>query len=151
MDSNRVSQEESMDSANIALVVIPGSLSKSTNQHPAGISQANTKTKSKIPYTGHEERMRLAKMAADRMLGACAPETAKEHTGKPVVDHKGREKGQKPPHDNYGTSVSGMGSQAHDIYGKPTYLVKPSEIGSSPPESASKHTPVRHTPAPTKH
>lgn len=143
-------QEDSMENANIALVVVPGSLSKSTDQHPAGISQANTKIRSKIPYTGHEERMRLAKMAADRMLGVSSPETAKEHADKPVVDHKGREKGQKPPHDNYGTAVSGMNSQSHDIYGKPTYVVKPSEIGSSPPESATKYTPASHTPAPKK-
>lgn len=125
------------------------SLSKSSH-HPAGTSKVNAGIKSPIPYEGHEERMKLAQMAAMRMLGAGTPESAKEYTGKPVVDHKGREKGQKPPHDNYGTSVSGMGSQAHDIYGKPTFLVKPSELGSGTPESASKYTPVTHTPAPKK-
>jgi hypothetical protein len=137
-----------MDDTKLALVVIPGSLSKSTSMHPAGMSKPNTETKSKIPYTGHMERMKLAQMAAKRMLAT--PESASAYADNPVVDHKGREKGGKSPHGQYATGVSGMGSQAHDNYGRQTYVVSPSELGSSAPESAKAHTPVKHTPAPKK-
>lgn len=151
MNRNQKYEEDTMESTGIALVVVPGSLSKSSHsQHPAGISQANTKTKSKIPYSGHEERMRLAQMAASRMMGAGSPESSNAHANPATVDHKGREAGQKAPHSNYGTSVSGMGSQAHALYGVPSFVVSPSELGASTPESASAHTPVKHTRAPKK-
>ena len=55
---------QSMQRSNIALVVIPGQMEKA---HPAKLSKPNTNTKSNIPYTGHSERMKLAKMAAERM------------------------------------------------------------------------------------
>jgi hypothetical protein len=76
--------------------------------------------------------MKLAKMAADRML-APKPESAKDHQPA-TVDHKGREAGQKKAYSNYNTGVSGMSSQAFDNFGRQTYVVNPSELGSSTPE-----------------
>ena len=123
----------------VALVIVPGSkgLSKAVN-HPAGLSAVQDKIKSKIPYESHEERMKLAKMAAERMKGASAPESEKQHTSNPVVDRKGRVPGEKAPYSKFNTSVSGMESSAEGNYGKVTYVVKPSELGSSAPQKGAK-------------
>ena len=146
-----------MNESKIALVIIPGSeglekaakLSKVGSKHPAGTSPVHGKTKSKIPYTGHAERMKLAKMAAARML-APKLKSEKEHTNNPNVNQGGRDKGGKPPYNKYGTSVSGMGSQAHDNFGRATIIVKPSEIGTSAPEKTTAHTPIKEIGKPKK-
>lgn len=133
--------------AGIALVLIPGELTKAAklsavgSKHPAGLSGVSGKTKSKIPYTGHAERMKLTKMAAARML-APKPEDEGKYAYTSTVDRKGRVKGAKSPYNKYATGVSGMGSQAHDNFGRATIIVKPSEIGSSTPEGSTAHTPV---------
>lgn len=147
--SNATFREEGWSKESIKKLV-SNALQKSSHGHPAGTSQPNTKTKSKIPYTGHEERMRLAQMAASRMMGAGSPEPSSSYSNPATVDHKGREAGQKAPHSNYGTGVSGMGSQSHSLYGLPTFVVNPSELGAGSPESASAYTPVTHTRAPKR-
>jgi hypothetical protein len=139
----------------LTLVVIPGELSKAAklsavgSSHPAGLSGVSGKTKSKIPYTGHVERMKLAKMAAERMM-APKPEDEGKYADTPIVDHKGREKGEKPPYFKYSTGVSGMGSQAHGNFGRATLIVKPSEIGTSTPEGSTAHTPISNVSKPRK-
>jgi hypothetical protein len=143
--------EGDMTEQGLILVITPGSLTKAASLsavgsgHPAKLSQPGGKTKSSIPYTGHEERMRLANMAADRMLGRGA--TPSEDEGKygsiPRTDLQGRPTGDQPPYTGYATGVSGMRSQAHDNFGKQTIVVKPSELGSSAPEGTTEHTPVR--------
>ena len=145
-----------MKKSSVALVLIPGELTKAAklssvgSGHPAGLSGVSGKTKSKIPYTSHTERMKLAQMAMRRMLGTSSPGDASEHTGTPVVDRKGRVKGEKSPHSGYATGVSGMESQAHDNFGRATIIVKPSQLGSSAPESSTKHTPVSNVRKPRK-
>lgn len=131
---------QSMEKSNIALVVLPGELSKS---HPAKLSKPGGNTKSKIPYEGHAERMKLAKMAAQRMISAGHPEKENAHSDNPTADHNGRVAGGKAPYSGYATGVSGDDSQAHDIFGRQTQIVKPSELGSSAPEGTTKHTPVK--------
>ena len=139
-----------------ALILIPGEIEPLEKaDHPAGLSSAKHKGKSfgnidtNNPSASHRERMKFAQMAKERMIGSSKPEDSDEHTPNPAVDHKGREKGQKPPHSNYSTSVSGMGSRAHGNFGKRTYIVDPKEIGSSSPESAKEHQP-KNVPAPKK-
>jgi len=139
------------NNSEITLVLIPGELTKAAklsslgSKHPAKLSGVSGKTKSKIPYTSHTERMKLAKLAGDRMLGkgATPSEDESAHTSTSTVDRKGRVAGEKAPYSGYGTGVSGMGSQAHGNFGKQTIIVKPSEIGSSAPEATTKHTPVK--------
>ena len=148
--------EAKMKKSSIALVLVPGELTKAAklsgvgSGHPAGLSGVGGKIKSKIPYTSHTERMKLAQMAARRMLGTSSPEDESEHTSDPTVDRKGRVKGAKPAYSGYATGVSGMESQAHDIFGRATIVVKPSEIGSSAPEGTTKHTPVSNVRKPNK-
>jgi len=147
--------EEDMEKSNTMLVLIPGELTKAAKlsqvgaKHPAGLSGVSGNTKSSIPYTGHAERMKLAKMAAARML-APTPEDEGEYADNAVVDRKGRVPGEKAPHTGYSTGVSGMGSQAHEMFGKVTVVVKPSQLGTSPPESATKYTPVKNVRKPGK-
>ena len=142
------------------LVLIPGDiepLEKSGNgNHPASLSSAKHKGKSfgnidtNNPDASHRETMTFAKMAAERMLEAIQPKPKDSiEGGTPIVDHKGREAGQKKPHSNYSDSASGMKSKAHNNYGKRTYVVDPKEIGSSTPESAKEHQP-RKVPKPKK-
>ena len=93
--------------------------------------------------------MKLTKMAAARML-APKPESEGKYADNPAVDRKGRVKGEKPPYNKYATGVSGMGSQAHDNFGRATVIVKPSDIGTSTPESSTAHTPVSNMRKPRK-
>lgn len=138
-----------MGNSTIALVVMPGQLSKAKGaNHPAKLSEPGGNTKSKIPYEGHTERMKLAQMAAQRMMGT--PESASKYGDTPVVDRQGREAGGKAPHSNYSTDVSGDDSQAHDNYGRETYVVSPSELGAGAPEGTTKHTPVKAVKKPKK-
>lgn len=70
----------------VTLVIFPGSerLEKAVN-HPAGLSKVNDKGGGPIPsVAGHAERMKLAKMAAKRMLGSSAPEGTTEHQPKTI-------------------------------------------------------------------
>jgi len=151
-----ITRSEKMDKASLTLVIMPGELTKAAklsgvgSGHPAGLSNVGGKTKSKIPYTSHIERMKLAKIAADRMLGASAPEDESKHTDTSIVDRKGRVSGEKPPYTGYGTGVSGMESRAHDNFGRATIIVKPSQIGASAPEGSTKHTPVKNVRKPKK-
>jgi len=150
--------EDTMKKSGLSLVVFPGELSKAVNMqtismgvasakvsgsagHPAGLSKVGGKTKSKIPYTSHTERMALAKMAMERMLPK--PESEKEHTNTPDVNRNGREKGEKPPYKNFAAGASGSGSQAHANFGRETVVVSATDIGSSRPESASKYSGVK--------
>lgn len=150
------SRSKEMKKSSVALVLIPGELTKAAklsgvgSGHPAGLSGVSGETKSKIPYTSHTERMKLAQMAARRMLGTSSPEDESEYTSTPVVDRKGRVKGVKPAYSGYATGVSGMEGQAHDNFGRATIVVKPSEIGSSAPEGTTKHTPVSNVRKPKK-
>ena len=133
-----------------ALVIWPGSegLQKAVS-HPAGLSKVNSNAGGPVPsVAGHAERMKLAKMAAERMLGASTPESAKEHQP-PTEDHKGRVAGQKKPYDKFATGVSGDDSTAAQSYNKTTGKVSMNEIGSSAPESASAHQP-KTIPSPKK-
>jgi len=148
--------KKKMTKSSIALVIVPGELSKAAVKlsavsaaHPAGLSGVQGKTRSKIPYTSHVERMRLAKMAVERML-LPKPEGAGEHSDTAVVDRKGRVKGEKTPYSGYATGVSGMGSQASDNFGRATIIVKPSEIGSSAPEGSTAHTPIKNVRSPKR-
>lgn len=137
--------EGKMNRSSIALVLTPGQLSKAYGKdHPAKVTKPNTNTKSDIPYEGHTERMKLAKMAAERMLGASKPESEKKYSDTQAVDHKGREAGGKAPYSGYGTGVSGDDSRADNLYGAPSYLVSPSELGAGKPEGATAHTPVKN-------
>lgn len=97
---------------------------------------------------GHAERMKLAKMAAERMLGASKPESAKDHQP-PTQDRKGRVAGQKKPYDKFAKEASGGASTAAQSYAKTTTKVSPSEIGASTPESATAHQP-KNVPVPKK-
>jgi len=114
-----------MDKAKIQIVVIPGNLSKASHKF---LSKPSTKTKSKIPYESHEERMKLAKLAGDRMK-ALRPESVKQNSNKPTVDHKGRISGGKPAYKNIVTKVSGEDSEVFDMNTKVVSILKPSEIG----------------------
>ena len=137
----------------LALVIFPGELTKAANlsgvggsiKHPAGLSSVGGKTKSKIPYTSHTERMALAKMAAERMM-APKPENEGKYADTPEVDRKGREKGQKSPGPVGSTGVSGEGSQAHSNFGRETVIVNPTDIGAGRPESAAKYGGVKKVP-----
>lgn len=105
--------------------------------HPAGLSSVNSNAGGPIPNVAtHAERIKLAQMAAQRMLGSSRPESAKEHQPK-TQDHKGREAGQKPPMSSFSTDVSGDDSTAAQSYGKPAILKKPSQmLGASGNEKA---------------
>ena len=137
----------------LALVIFPGELTKAANlsgvggsiKHPAGLSSVGGKTKSKIPYTSHTERMALAKMAAERMM-APKPENEGKYADTPEVDRKGREKGQKPAGAVGSTGVSGEGSQAHENFGRETVIVNPTDLGAGRPESAAKYGGVKKVP-----
>jgi len=111
---------------------------KSGVSHPAKLSAPGGNIKSKIPYEGHEERMKLAKMAAARMA-APKPESASKYQP-PTVDSKGRAGAFKRPHTGYSDSVGGMGSSAADLFGKPTNGSL-ADLGAGRPESASAHQP----------
>ena len=147
-----------MEANGLALVIIPGELTKAAklsgvgSGHPAKLSAPGGKIRSGTPYTGHQERMKLANMAADRMLGrgVSGPEGTGANTEAGFVDRKVDATGKKPAYTGYSTEVSGMGSQAHNLFGVKTYVVKPSEIGSSAPEGATKHTPVKKVRKPKK-
>ena len=145
-----------MEATGLALVIVPGELTKAAklsnvgSGHPAKLSAPGGKTKSGIPYTGHQERMKLAKMAMERMRSvAPAPEDEGKYSEIGFAD-KIDESGKKPAYTGYSTEVSGMGSRATDMFGKPTYVVNPSEIGSSAPEGTTKHTPVKNVRKPKK-
>lgn len=134
--------------ARYALVVIPGELEPLEKaqrvDHPAGTSKVRAKASTNNPTpAGHAERMKFAKMAMERMIGSSAPEDEGKYAPQKKTEHHGREKGQKPPHDNYSKTASGMNSQAHANFGRRTVVVKPSELGSSAPESATAHQPKR--------
>jgi len=132
-----------------ALILVPGEIEPLEKaDHPASLSNVSGKTKSKIPYEGHAERMKFAKMAAERMIGSSKPEDEGKYADTKRVDGKGRVKGAKAPHKNYNASASGSGSRAHDNFGRRTIIVKPEEIGSSKPESTTKHTPVKNVKKP---
>lgn len=134
----------------ISLVIFPGNiLPLEKSNHPAGLSTPVGDTKSKIPYESHEERIKFARMARDRMLGACAPEKSSDHGNNPAVSPRGRDAGQKKPHSDYSTKVSGMGSSAASNFGARTVILKPSEFGAGKPESAKAHQP-RRLPKPKK-
>lgn len=145
--------------AKYALVVFPGDIEplekSSHSNHPAKLSDvkasgrsfSGASTNNPTPVS-HKERMKFAKMAAQRM-GASKPESEKEHTNNPTADRKGRDAGGKAPHSGYSTSVSGMGSQAHSNFDRRTVLVDPKDLGSSAPESASKYK-TKKTPKPKK-
>ncbi len=136
-----------------ALIVFPGDIEplekSSHSNHPAKLSDvkasgrsfSGASTNNPTPVS-HRERMKFAKMAAQRM-GASKPENESAHTGNPTVDRKGRDAGGKAPHSNYSTSVSGMGSQAHSNFDRRTVMVALNDIGSSAPESAKKHQPKK--------
>jgi hypothetical protein len=127
-----------------ALIIIPGEIEPLEKaQHPASLSAPGGKIKSKIPYEGHAERIKFAQMATKRMIGSSIPEDEGDHVDNKRVDGKGRVKGEKKPYTNYSTSVSGSGSQAYNNFGRRTIIVRPEEIGSSAPESASKHQPPK--------
>ncbi|MEE9353498.1 MAG: hypothetical protein V3U94_03665, partial [Candidatus Thorarchaeota archaeon] len=88
---NMTRRRNKMKKSSIALVIVPGELSKAAAKlsavsaaHPAGLSGVQGKTRSKIPYTSHVERMKLAKMAAERML-LPRPEGTGEHSDTAVV------------------------------------------------------------------
>ena len=145
---------------NTVLIIFPGHMTLFEKayggKHPAGLSDVKAKGRS-FDDTGtnnptpasHAERMKLSRMAAQRMLGSSKPETAKKHTDTRTVDRKGREAGEKRPHTNYRSSVSGMGSQAHNNFAVRTYIVRPEDLGSSAPESAREHLP-KNVPTPKK-
>jgi hypothetical protein len=149
-------EEAKMKKAKVALVLVPGELSKAAKLsqvkagHPAGLSAVQGKTRSKIPYECNVERMKLAKMAMLRMLGASSPEDEGKYAETPTVDRKGKVKGGKAPYPKFSQGVSGMGSQAHDNFGRATVVVKPSQIGASVPEGTTKHTPISNTRTPKK-
>lgn len=126
----------------IKLIVFPGKMKPlEKSSHPAGLSVAAGKIKSKIPYVSHKERMKFAKMAKDRMLGACAPESSSAHGKQPAVNREGRDAGQKKPHKNYATKVSGMDSSSAHNFESRVIVLKPSEMGAGKPENAKKHQP----------
>lgn len=102
---NPVGKGDRMEKASIALVVVPGQLSKAKKggKHPAGLSKVSASGETNNPSAGHRERMKFAKMAMERMLGACKPESPKEHQPKRV---QGRE-APKAPYSGYATKVSG--------------------------------------------
>jgi len=125
--------------ASVALVVTLGSLSKAVKM-VKGPSEVKSSIKGTTPPAGHEERMKLAKMAARRML---PPESASAHADTPKVSQLGKEAGGKAPTVPKTGGVSGMASQSTDIFGIETYIVKPSELGSSTPEATSKNGKIR--------
>lgn len=140
-----------MNGSRVALVVVLGNdlekaakLSKVGSKHPAGLSGVNGEGVSgKNPSPSHTERMKLAKMSAQRML-APKPENAKAHTPVKNVGQGARDKGQKPPYANFGMGASGMSSQAHNMFGVETFVVSPSELASSAPEKTSKYASVKN-------
>ena len=96
--------------------------------HPAGLSSVNSNAGGPISsVASHADRIKQAIKNMKAMLGSSTPESAKEHQ-KPVVDHKGREAGQKAPYSKFGTGVSGDDSSAAENYGKPVVLKKPSQM-----------------------
>jgi mannose-6-phosphate isomerase-like protein (cupin superfamily) len=118
------SKEEDMKKSSVALVIVPGSLMKSAKlsnisaKHPAGISKVEGASNMWPSVASHTERIKLAQMAAERML----PKANPEKVTPPTVDHKGREVGGKAPSKSFDTSVSGMGSSSSDLFGKPSNI-----------------------------
>lgn len=123
--------EGDMAKSEVALVVLPEELDKVEKamgkQHPAKLSKVGATATTNNP-SNHTERMKFARMFAE-MCGASKPEDEGAHQP-PTQDHKGREAGQKKPHDIGSTKVGGMGSRADNNFG--VKVRKPSEIGASP-------------------
>lgn len=122
--------------ASVALVVLPGEiepLEKAQKvKHPAGLSTVGAKATTNNPTpASHQERMKFAKMAMERMIGSSRPEDEGKYAPVSRTALNGREAGQKAPYSNYADSASGMGSQASDNFGRRTVVVNPSEIGAS--------------------
>lgn len=95
-------EESAMTKSRCILALVPGSerlekaatLSKVGGKHAASLSTVSPKLKTPCQTEGHEERMKLAKMVAARMLKPKVV-SAKDHTDTPVADHKGRKPGGK--------------------------------------------------------
>jgi hypothetical protein len=135
------SMEDRMDK--VKMVVVPGEIeplekAKKGVSHPAGVSKVDAPMDTNNPPASHRERMKFAKMAAERML----PKGNKmDAPASGTADHIGREAGGKAPYAKFSDNVSGEKSEASGNYAKQTYVVKPSELAAGTPESAKAHQP----------